>query len=308
MDQALKDFEAHIDVERNLSPHTRRNYISDIRQFQKFLSDNKIPVERRSGDRLIHVDLMALRAFLAFLYRQNVKKVTISRKIASLRAFFKYLLREGRVAYNPADMIQSPRVEKYLPSFLSVDEAFTLVDGVFNNDVFGLRDKAIIELLYSSGIRVGELSGLNVDDIDWSSHLMKIRGKGRKERIVPVGDPAMKALKDYTGKRDTMTGSGEDGDSRALFLNRFGSRLSTRSVARIIDKYVLVNGINKKISPHSLRHSFATHLMDGGADMRVIQELLGHESLSTTQKYTSLSIGKLLEIYDKAHPKAKGGT
>jgi integrase/recombinase XerC len=308
VDQALKDFEAHIDVERNLSPHTRRNYISDVRQFQKFLSDNKIPVERRSGDRLIQVDLMVLRAFLAFLYRQNVKKVTISRKIASLRAFFKYLLREGRVAYNPADMIQSPRVEKYLPSFLSVDEAFTLVDGVFNDDVFGLRDKAVIELLYSSGIRVGELSGLNVDDIDWSSHLMKIRGKGRKERIVPIGGPAMKALRDYTGKRNTMTRSGEDGKSQALFLNRFGSRLSTRSVARIIDKYVLVSGINKKISPHALRHSFATHLMDGGADMRVIQELLGHESLSTTQKYTSMSIGKLLEIYDKAHPKAKGGT
>jgi integrase/recombinase XerC len=308
VDQALKDFEAHIDVERNLSPHTRRNYISDVRQFQKFLSDNKIPVERRSGDRLIQVDLMVLRAFLAFLYRQNVKKVTISRKIASLRAFFKYLLREGRVAYNPADMIQSPRVEKYLPSFLSVDEAFTLVDGVFNDDVFGLRDKAVIELLYSSGIRVGELSGLNVDDIDWSSHLMKIRGKGRKERIVPIGGPAMKALRDYTGKRDTMTRSSEDGKSQALFLNRFGSRLSTRSVARIIDKYVLVSGINKKISPHALRHSFATHLMDGGADMRVIQELLGHESLSTTQKYTSMSIGKLLEIYDKAHPKAKGGT
>jgi integrase/recombinase XerC len=212
------------------------------------------------------------------------------------------------MAYNPAEMIQSPRVEKYLPSFLSVDEIFALVDGVFGDDVQGLRDRAIIELLYSSGIRVGELSGLNVEDVDWSSHLMRIRGKGRKERIVPVGGPAIKALRDYTGKRGVRSPSGDNDHPEPLFLNRLGSRLSTRSIARIIDRYMLARGINKKISPHSLRHSFATHLMDGGADMRVIQELLGHESLSTTQKYTSMSIGSLLEIYDKAHPKAKGGT
>ncbi len=308
VDQAIRDFENHIVMERNLSPHTRRNYINDIRQFQEFLSENNMFIEKGNSGPHIPIDHMTLRAFLAFLYRQKVKRVTISRKIASLRAFFKYLLREGRVPYNPADMIQAPKVEKYLPTFLSVDEAFSLVGVAFNNDVFGLRDKAIIELFYSSGIRVGELAGLNVDDIDWPSSIMKVRGKGRKERIVPIGSPAMKALEDYAGKRGTLMRAESGQDESPLFLNRFGSRITTRSIARIIDKYALKSGINKKISPHALRHTFATHLMDSGADMRAIQELLGHESLSTTQKYTSMSIGKLLEIYDRAHPKAKGGT
>ena len=308
MDQAIRDFQAHIEVERNLSPHTRRSYISDIRQFQEFLFENNSTVEKGSADSNIQLDHMVLRAFLAFLYRKKVKKVTISRKIASLRAFFKYLLREGRVPYNPADMIQAPKVEKYLPAFLSVDEVFSLVGVTFSADVFGLRDKAVVELLYSSGVRVGELTGLNVGDIDWPSNLMKVRGKGRKERIVPIGGPAMNALKDYVGKRGTLMRTGSSNGENPLFLNRFGARITTRSIARIVDKYVLVSGINKKISPHALRHTFATHLMDGGADMRVIQELLGHESLSTTQKYTSMSIDKLLEVYDKAHPKAKGGT
>ena len=308
VDQAVRDFEAYIEMERNLSPHTRRNYIADIRQFQEFLSENNISINKESDDRHIRIDHMILRSFLAFLYKQKVKKVTISRKIASLRAFFKYLLREGRIPYNPADMIQSPKIEKYLPAFLSVDEAFSLVGVTFNDDVFGLRDKAVIELFYSSGIRVGELSGLNVDDIKWTSSLMKVRGKGRKERIVPIGGPALKALKDYSGVRSTVLQVENSNGENPLFLNRFGSRITTRSIARIIDKYMLISGINKKISPHALRHTFASHLMDGGADMRVIQELLGHESLSTTQKYTSMSIGKLLEVYDKAHPKAKGGT
>ena len=204
MDQAIRDFQAHIEVERNLSPHTRRSYISDIRQFQEFLFENNSTVEKGSADSNIQLDHMVLRAFLAFLYRKKVKKVTISRKIASLRAFFKYLLREGRVPYNPADMIQAPKVEKYLPAFLSVDEVFSLVGVTFSADVFGLRDKAVVELLYSSGVRVGELTGLNVGDIDWPSNLMKVRGKGRKERIVPIGGPAMNALKDYVGKRSTL--------------------------------------------------------------------------------------------------------
>lgn len=308
MDQAIRDFESHIETERNLSPHTRRNYITDIRQFQAFLSENNINVEGGSSDRHIRIDHMVLRAFLAYLYRRNVKKVTISRKIASVRAFFKYLLREGRIPYNPAEMIHAPKIEKYLPTFLSVDEVFSLIGVTFSNDAFGLRDKAIIELFYSSGIRVGELTDLNMDDIDWSSSLMKVRGKGRKERIVPIGGPAMKALSDYTGKRRTLIRERNADSGSPLFLNRFGKRISTRSISRIIDKYMLVSGINKKISPHALRHTFATHLMDGGADMRVIQELLGHESLSTTQKYTSMSISRLLEVYDKAHPKAKGGT
>ncbi len=309
MENAIRDFGTHIDVERNLSPHTKRNYLNDLRQFQDFLLSNNISVKKKGNERLVHIDQMTIRAFLAYLYRQKVKKVTISRKIASLRAFFKYLLREGKVKNNPAEMVQLPKIDKYLPTFLSVDEVFSLIGTEFKSDVFGLRDKAIIELFYSSGIRVGELAGLNVDDIDWASSLAKIRGKGKKERIVPVGGPALEALKIYIKKRDELRKRNLATDIDApLFLNRFGTRITTRSIGRLLDKYVLLSGINRKIGPHALRHTFATHLMDEGADMRVIQELLGHESLSTTQKYTSMSVSKLLEVYDNAHPKAKGGS
>ena len=309
MENAIRDFGTHIEVERNLSPHTKRSYLNDLRQFQDFLLSNNISVKKRGNDRLVHIDQMTVRAFLAYLYRQKVKKVTISRKIASLRAFFKYLLREGRVKNNPAEMVQLPKIDKYLPTFLSVDEVFSLVGTEFKSDVFGLRDKGIIELLYSSGIRVGELAGLNVDDIDWASNLAKIRGKGKKERIVPVGGPALEALKNYIKKRNELRKRNLVTDIEdPLFLNKFGTRITTRSVGRLLDKYVLLSGINRKIGPHALRHTFATHLMDEGADMRVIQELLGHESLSTTQKYTSMSVSKLLEVYDNAHPKAKGGS
>ena len=306
MENATRDFGAHIEIERNLSLHTKRNYLSDLRQFQNFLLENNISAGEKGNDRVIHIDQTTIRAFLAFLYRKKIKKITISRKISSLRAFFKYLLREGRVKNNPAEMIQTTKVDKYLPTFLSVDEAFSLTGTEFKDDVFGLRDKAIIELLYSSGIRVSELTGLNVDDIDWNSSLVKIRGKGKKERIIPVGGPALEALKNYVRKRDELLKKNLTNDiNTPLFLNKSGTRITTRSVGRLLDKYVLLSGINKKIGPHVLRHTFATHLMDGGADLRIIQEFLGHESLSTTQKYTSTSISRLMEVYDKAHPKAK---
>ncbi len=306
MENATRDFGAHIEIERNLSLHTKRNYLSDLRQFQNFLLENNISAGEKGNDRVIHIDQTTIRAFLAFLYRKKIKKITISRKISSLRAFFKYLLREGRVKNNPAEMIQTTKIDKYLPTFLSVDEAFSLTGTEFKDDVFGLRDKAIIELLYSSGIRVSELTGLNVDDIDWNSSLVKIRGKGKKERIIPVGGPALEALKNYVRKRDELLKKNLTNDiNTPLFLNKSGTRITTRSVGRLLDKYVLLSGINKKIGPHVLRHTFATHLMDGGADLRIIQEFLGHESLSTTQKYTSTSISRLMEVYDKAHPKAK---
>jgi len=306
VENATRDFGAHIEIERNLSLHTKRNYLSDLRQFQNFLLENNISAGEKGNDRVIHIDQTTIRAFLAFLYRKKIKKITISRKISSLRAFFKYLLREGRVKNNPAEMIQTTKVDKYLPTFLSVDEAFSLTGTEFKDDVFGLRDKAIIELLYSSGIRVSELTGLNVDDIDWNSSLVKIRGKGKKERIIPVGGPALEALKNYVRKRDELLKKNLTNDiNTPLFLNKSGTRITTRSVGRLLDKYVLLSGINKKIGPHVLRHTFATHLMDGGADLRIIQEFLGHESLSTTQKYTSTSISRLMEVYDKAHPKAK---
>jgi len=300
IEDAIRAFGTHMEVERNLSYHTRRSYLSDLGQFGKFLVENGMD---RPGD----VDQVVIRTFLASLYRGKTKKVTISRKVASLRAFFTFLLREGVIRYNPAQMVQAPKIDKYLPSFLSIDEVFSLLKVRFEPGVSGLRDRAIIEFLYSAGVRVSELTGLNVADVDFSSGLAKVRGKGRKERVVPVGGPALSALKTYVDSRTVAEGSKTDAYGEApLFLNRTGSRLTPRSVRRIIDKYITLGGVGKKISPHALRHTFATHLMDAGADLRVIQELLGHESLSTTQKYTSVSVRRLMEVYDKSHPRARG--
>jgi integrase/recombinase XerC len=302
MNNAVREFGVHIEIERNLSSHTKRNYLADLRQFCDFLSEKGI---KNPAD----VDRAVIRAFLAFLYQKKVKKVTVSRKVASLRAFFKFLLREGKIGYNPADMVQIPKADKYLPVFLSVDKMFALLGVKFEPNALGMRDRAIIELLYSSGIRVGELAGLNMIDIDFAGGLLKVKGKGRKERIVPVGGPALSALEAYLKKREELIkGRVEHYPEAPVFLNRTGTRLTTRSVGRIIDKYVALSGVNRKISPHVLRHTFATHLMDAGADLRVIQELLGHESLSTTQKYTSVSVDRLIEIYDKTHPRAHGGS
>lgn len=301
MESAVEAFGAHLEIERNLSYHTKRNYLADLKQFQGFLS-------KRGIKKTDAIDQMAIRAFLAVLYRKKIKKVTMSRKVASLRAFFRFLLREGKIKYNPAEMIQAPKADKYLPTFLSIDEVLAFLGVKFGTDAFGLRDRAIMELFYSAGIRIGELTGLNTGDIDFPRGLMKVRGKGKKERIVPVGEPALKALENYLGVRSKFVRDKEENYlGSPLFLGRLGSRLTPRSVRRLVDKYVLQSGINRKITPHVLRHTFATHLMDAGADLRVIQELLGHESLSTTQKYTSMSVTRLMEVYDKSHPRAQGG-
>ena len=300
IEDAIRSFGIHMEVERNLSHHTRRSYLSDLGQFRTFLLENGID---RPGD----VDQVVIRTFLASLYRGKTKKGTISRKVASLRAFFTFLLREGVVRYNPAQMVQAPKTDKYLPSFLSIDEVFSLLRVKFEPGISGLRDRAILEFLYSAGVRVSELTGLNVADIDFSAGLAKVRGKGRKERVVPVGGPALSALRAYIdGRAEAAKNKTGTYDESPLFLNRAGSRLTPRSVRRIIDKYITLGGVGKKISPHALRHTFATHLMDAGADLRVIQELLGHESLSTTQKYTSVSVTRLMEVYDKSHPRARG--
>jgi integrase/recombinase XerC len=217
-------------------------------------------------------------------------------------------LREGRIGANPADLVQSPRTEKHIPTFLSVDDTLALLSVDFGEGFQGLRNRAIMELFYSAGIRLGELTGLNLDDVDYGQGLMRIRGKGRKERIVPVGRPALAALRRYLEEREKICSrSTESGGDKGVFIGSGGRRLTTRTVERILDRAVLMSGINRKISPHALRHSFATHLMDAGADLRSIQEMLGHESLSTTQKYTSVSVSRLMEVYDKAHPKAGRG-
>ena len=306
MKQAMRDFEAHLAVERNLSPHTRKNYLIDLRQFRDFLESNDVS-GRGDDEKILQIDHLMIRSFLGSLYRKKVKKVTLGRKVAALRTFFNYLLREGKVKINPADMVQAPRAEKYIPTFLSVDEVMALLAVHFSQDFSGWRDRAILELFYSSGIRLSELTGLNLGDIDFVQGLMRVRGKGKKERIVPVGQPALIALQQYLEKRAEVCRDSDQGQDNPFFLGSRGKRVGSRSVERILDKAVTLSGINRKISPHALRHSFATHLMDAGADLRSIQELLGHESLSTTQKYTSVSVSRLMEVYDKAHPRARRG-
>ena len=255
----------------------------------------------------IEIEPPLIRAYLGDLYRQRVKKTTVMRKIASLRAFFRFLLREGVIGFNPAELVQTPRLEKHIPTVLPVEEVFSLVSVEFPGTPFGARDRAILELLYSSGVRVNELARLNLDDMDLAQGVLKVRGKGKKERVVPVGGPAIDAIKKYIEKRsEILKKGGLKNDSEfPVFIGSRGTRITTRSVGRIVDRYVSLSGIHKKISPHTLRHTFATHLMEGGADLRVIQELLGHESLSTTQRYTSMSAKRLMDVYDRAHPKAK---
>ncbi len=252
-------------------------------------------------------DRLAIRKYMSFLHRKN-KKSSIARKISTLRSFFKYLIREQVISSNPAKSVSTPKVEKTLPTTLTVDEAFRLMESPKSipenssevSKENRLRDRAILELLYSSGLRVSELVGLNLNQLDSDLGIARVMGKGRKERIVPVGVKAIEALKAYLEDRGAFRG--ED----PIFINSFGGRLTTRSVGRLIKKYTGHSRIFRKVSPHSLRHTFATHLLDAGADIREIQEMLGHSSLSTTQRYTHVSMGKLMEVYDKAHPRSFG--
>ncbi len=302
LEKLIGEFGVHLESERNLSPHTKRNYLIDLNQFRGFLEGQEL----LPRGRLDQIDHMVIRSFLSSLYRNKTKRSTVSRKVAALRSFFNFLVRRGRVRQSPAEMVQSPRRDKYLPVSLSVDEVFSLLKVAFGDDPAGRRDRAILELIYSSGVRVGELTGLNLGDVDLGQGVMKVKGKGRKERIVPVGKPAISALSAYLQKRKALVRARAENYLEApIFVNRLGTRLTERSVARIVEKYIRMSGVNKRVGPHTLRHSFATHLLDAGADLRVIQELLGHESLSTTQKYTAVSVSRLMEVYDKSHPRAK---
>ncbi len=298
-EENIEAFAVYLAFERNLSSYTKKGYVTDVRQFYAYLEEKKAPVTTE-------VDQIAVRGFIRSLYQAKVKKVTIARKLASLRAFFRYLMRERRIKVNPAELVETPTPEKHLPRLLSVDEILAVLKMPGNDGFIAVRDRAIMELFYSAGIRVSELVGLNGEDIYFSQGLIKVRGKGRKERIVPIGRPAVEALQDYIKKRsELIKKTGIKDIDGPLFLNVRGDRLTVRSAARTVDQAVVRSGINRKISPHAIRHSFATHMMDAGADLRAIQELLGHKSLSTTQKYTAVSISRLMEVYDKSHPRAK---
>jgi integrase/recombinase XerC len=289
MKDYIEKFIRYLEVEKAASAHTLRAYRKDLEDFFEYV---KIKPE--------DVDVISVRGFIAEQIKGGLKKATVSRRLASIRSFFKFFYREGYIKSNPAKLVPNPKVPKLLPRFLSVDDAFSLVEKPEGISFIPARDRAILELLYSSGLRVSELSGLNVDDLDIREGLIKVRGKGRKERIVPVGSKAINAIKSYMVERILLKKK-----ERALFINKRGTRLTDRGVRRIVIKHARALGINGQISPHTLRHTFATHLLQGGADLRVIQELLGHSSLSTTQKYTHLDVTHLIDVYDKAHPFAK---
>ncbi len=304
-DDRIRQFIQYLSSEKNASPHTCRCYAKDLEEFEQFLKNHKEGVFLSGKPEWEKVDRITIRKYLSVLHRKN-KKSSIARKVSTLRSFFKYQMREKLVSSNPAKAVSTPKVEKTLPTTLTVDEAFELMESpdrplkkVFRAGAGSstLRDRAILELLYSSGLRVGELVGLNLKHLDLHLGIVRVMGKGRKERIVPIGEKAVDALNVYLDQR------GDPEAEAPLFVNLRGGRLTSRSVARLIKKYTRVSGIVRKVSPHSLRHSFATHLLDAGADIREIQEMLGHASLSTTQKYIHLSPGKLMEVYDKAHPR-----
>jgi integrase/recombinase XerC len=276
---------------RYLEVDTLMAYRNDLEQFADFIQ------RERGTIGMEVVDHLFIRRYLALLHKE-CKKNTIGRKLAAIRSLFKFLLREGRVSKNPAELVSTPKQEKHLPYHMTIDEVTTLVDVPADTGMASLRDRAILEVLYSTGIRVSELTGLDVGAIDLDEGIARVLGKGGKERIVLLGSYARQAVTAYLSERN------HPAPSIPLFLNSRGGRLTRRSVARIIDRHILRLATMKKVSPHTLRHTFATHLLEGGADLRAIQELLGHASLSTTQKYTHVSIDRLMEVYDKAHPKA----
>lgn len=303
MNDLIRNFQTYLTTERNVSEHTRTAYIGDLEDFAEFLQQNNFI---KNGGEIVNIETEAIRAYLGHLFRQKVKKVTVNRKISSLRSFYKYLIRSGKTKNNPVGLIQTAKTDKYIPNFLSVDEMFELLTARKDSSISGLRDLAMLELFYSSGLRLSELAGLNVADLDFREALVKVRGKGRKERIVPIGSPARSALQEYLAKTAEVRKKVDtDAFNNPLFLNTRGTRITQRSIARIVDETMKKSGIGRKISPHAIRHTFATHLLNAGADLRSIQELLGHESLSTTQKYTAVNINRMMEIYDKAHPRAK---
>jgi integrase/recombinase XerC len=275
--------------EKDVSQHTIRAYSKDLQEFHSFT--DKRPEK---------IDNLDIRSFMASLHYKKLKKSSISRKLASIRSFFSYLHKEGYVKKNPAKLVSSPKIPKSLPKFLTVDETFLLMEAPEGDSFILTRDKAIIELLYSSGLRVSELTLLDIGDLDIKESLIRVKGKGRKERIIPVGSKAMNAIKNYLPEKISLKKK-----SPALFLNNRGGRLTQRSIRRILVRYSRIIGLKGSPSPHTLRHTFATHLLHGGADLRTIQELLGHSSLSTTQKYTHVDIAHLAEVYDNAHPMAK---
>ncbi len=289
MERQIEKFVRYLEIEKNYSPYTVVNYRLDLNDFRRFLGESTVE----------KVDYLALRKYLALLKEKNLSSRTVGRRLATLRSFFKFLTREGYLKSNPITSLSSPKQEKHLPSFMTEEEVKRLIEAAFAKDASderGMRDRAILETFYSTGIRISELVGLDTEDIDFIGGIVKVMGKGRKERIVPIGEIALSAIKAYLNKRKK--------EREALFLNKNNTRITDRGVRDIVTKYIRLASIKQGVSAHTFRHSFATHMLNHGADLRSVQELLGHANLSTTQIYTHLTTEKIKSVYDKAHPRA----
>ena len=306
MEVFLDRFITYLKVERNFSPHTLVSYKGDLKSFIEFLKRDKV-------DSLNKVDRLQVRKFLAHLARKNFEKSTIARKLSSIRSFFRYLAREKITAQNPTIYIPTPKRMKKIPSFLDLDEVRLLLELPDKRTLLGLRDRAILEILYGSGLRVSELVNLNISDIDLLGGMIKVKGKGSKERLVPIGQIGLASIERYLRMRqlpekaaffEIKSFQNLSHSKEPLFLNFQGSRLSAQSINRLLHKYIRLASIKKGVSPHTLRHTFATHLLDAGCDLRAVQEMLGHASLSTTQIYTHVTTERLKRIYKKYHPRA----
>lgn len=294
MERAIDGFLRYLKIERNSSPLTIKSYSEDLVSLLEYFQERVgfIP----SPDQ---IQMGQLRGYVSYLHECEYAKTTIARRLACLRTLLRYCMREGLCTSNPAQALRTPRTGRKLPHLLNAEQCVKLLETPPANEPAGLRDRAILETMYSAGLRVAELVGLNLQDWDRDSDVLRVRGKGRKERVSPLGRHAVKALNYWLDVREPDQ---QSKDAEALFLNRFGKRLTTRSIGRMLEKYLALAGLDPQTSPHTLRHSFATHLLDGGADLRSVQELLGHKSLTTTQIYTHVSTRRMQETYEAAHP------
>ncbi|MHC4309654.1 MAG: tyrosine recombinase XerC [Planctomycetota bacterium] len=321
----IQHFLDYLRFERRFSEHTAKCYSADLKQFGEFLvsasetshTDNgpffssdhhgglatavATPVRQKVDELLLSAETDSVRAYLTFLNEKQYSKATIARKVATLRSFYKFLVKRNQLTSNPVVAVRTPKQDKKLPRFLDYEEVKKLLDTPSLNNWLGSRDRAIMEMLYSTGIRVSELVVLNMDDIDFMGEVVHVRGKGKKERIAPIGSSALQVIQHYMEYRNKRAQNNVNFDSKVLFVNKFGKQLSTRSVRRKLDKYLKMAGLDSALSPHTLRHSFATHMLNNGADLRTVQELLGHQSRSTTQVYTHLMATKLKNVYENAH-------
>lgn len=299
IDNTIEEFINFIRVERQYSNHSITAYAKDLSELAIYIDEEKL------GSNIKVVDFYVLRGFITTLYDKELSKSSIERKISTLKSFFKFLYRRGIIADNPARMLKFPKKEKYLPNVFNVDDIFTLLDLPDKSTPMGMRDALILELLYGTGVRVSELVGLDRNAVDLNGMRILVRGKGKKERIVPLAPELISLIKDYYKVMYDIVSEGRVVESDALIINRLGSRMTDRTIRRVVEAYLKKAGLPLDYSPHSFRHTFATHLLEGGADLRSIQELLGHESLATTQKYTHSDLASLLKVYDDTHPMAK---